>query len=128
MSLWTSLVCHSHWDSFHAASRVPLQDGRGWEPAPQLLMASNSTFIIKEGPLAACVGISVRSFPWTRSFEVFQFRPITFTGHVCPSCATASLKRRRVATGFLGTATEMHQGMGTPSPISKRDGLAARKG
>lgn len=30
MSLLTSLVCHSHRDSFHAASWVPLQDGQGW--------------------------------------------------------------------------------------------------
>lgn len=92
MSLWTSLVCHSHWNSFHAASWVPPQDGQGWEPAPQLLVASDATFIIKAGPLAACVGISIRSSAWTRSFEASQLHPITFTSRVCPSCATASPK------------------------------------
>lgn len=116
MSSWTSLVCHSHWDSFHAASRVPLQDGRGWELAPQLLVASDATFIIKAGTLAACVGISVRCFTWTRSFEASQLPPITFTGCVCPSCATASPKQRRVAAGFLAMATKTHKGTGTPSP------------
>lgn len=57
------------------------------EPAPQLLVASDPTFIIKVGPLAACVGISVRSSTWTRSFEASQLHPIISTGRVCPSCA-----------------------------------------
>lgn len=122
MSLWTSLECHSHWDSFHVASRVLLQDGRGWEPAPQLLVASDATFIIKAGPLAACVGISVRSSAWTSSFKAFQLHPITFTSRVCPSCVTASLKQSRVAADFLGTAIKTHEGMRTPSPVSKQDG------
>lgn len=120
VSLWSPLVCHSHWDSFHAIPWDTLQDGQGWKLTLQLLVA-NDAFIIQARSLAAFVGISDRSCAWTSSFEVSQLHPVTSTICFIPSNEAGSLQTSR--------ATKTQRGMRTPLPMSGPDKAAAlRKG
>lgn len=93
----------------HPAPGDPLQDGQGWKPTLQLLVA-NDAFIIKAGSLAALVGIN----------------PVL--GSAAPRCpchpqqlrlsyAAASLERSMITAAPWATKTQ--RGPGTPFPISR---------